>query len=128
MKATVLAFNLAPHKLNVLRVLGQKYQFRTIVVPPERAGHTVGELFRGAQDECPAQIPFDEEVMVIDLPNTLMNFLLQGMRREHAVVDLKAAHTETNDSWTADSLYHELCQEREAFARGGFADHSGANS
>ena len=126
MRPTVLTFNLAPHKLNAVRVLGQKLQFRTIVVPPERAGHTVGELFRGVEGDCPAQTPFDEEVMVLDLPDVLMNFLLQGLRREKASVDLKAAHTETNDSWTADSLYHELCSEREAFAKGGFADHSNA--
>ena len=126
MRPTVLAFNLTPHKLNVVRVMGQKFGFRTIAVPPERAGHTIGELLRGVEGDMVAQEPFTEEVLVLDLPNTLMNFLLQGLRREHATVDLKAAHTETNDSWPADSLYHELCQEREAFAKGGFADHSEA--
>ena len=124
MKPTVLAFNLAPHKLNVLRVLGNQYGFRTVVVPPQRAGLTIGELFRGTGEDKPAQQPFEEEVMVLDLPDVLMNFLLSGMRRQKAVVALKAAHTATNDNWAADSLYHELCQEREAFARGGFADHS----
>ena len=126
MRPTVLAFNLTPHKLNAVRVMGQKFGFRTIVVPPERAGHTIGELFRGVEGDMVAQEPFTEEVLVLDLPSALMNFLLQGLRREHATVDLKAAHTETNDSWSADSLYHELCQEREAFAKGGFADHSEA--
>lgn len=126
MRPTVLTFNLAPHKLNVVRVLGQQYGFRTVVVPPQRAGHTIGELLRGVEGDKPAQNPFEEEVMVLDLPSVLMNFLLSGMRRQKAVVDLKAAHTETNDSWTADSLYYEICQEREAFARGGFADHSDA--
>ncbi len=125
MKPTVLLFNLPQRKLNAIRVLGQKLQIRTVVVPTERAGHTVGDLFRGVEGDCPAQTPFSEEVAILDMPDVIMNFFLQGLRREKAVINLKAAHTETNDSWTADALYQELCREREAFRKGTVASHDG---
>lgn len=125
MRPTVLLFNLSARKLQTIRVLGKKLQIRTVVVPPERAGHTVGELFRGVEGDCPAQTPFSEEVAILDMPDVIMNFFLQGLRREKASIALKAAYTDTNDSWTADALYQELCREREAFRNGTVANHDG---
>ena len=124
MKPTVLLFHVNAKTTAAIRVRGQKLQFRTIVVPAGRCGHTIGNLLAGTAEDCPAAQPFDEEMLVMDLPGVLMDFFLQGLRRQKADVSLKAALTPTNVDWTADALCRELQREREAFRAGKVADHA----
>ena len=78
-------------------------------------GCTIGEALRGEGTDRPAKRPFDEEMLVLQLPGILMDFFLQGLQREKAEVALKAAVTPTNVSWTADALVRELHRERQEF-------------
>ncbi len=123
MKPTVLLFGISPAKRNAIGVICHKLNLRMVEVPPQRWGCTMETLFAGTEGECPAKEPFDEEMLVMDLPGAVMDFFLQGLRRQKVAVDLKAARTPTNDTWTADALYQELCREREAFRNGTAAPH-----
>ena len=118
MKPTVLMFHIAPVKVAAIHVLAQRLNLRIISVPPERQGCRIGDLFAGAGENRPPEVPFSEEMLVMDLPGRLMDSFLQGLRRQRAAVELKAARTATNDGWNADKLYQELCREREAFRQG----------
>ena len=124
MKPTVLLFHVSAPKVKVIHVLAQKLDLRIVDVPESRQGCRIGDLFAARGGDCPARTPFTEEMLVLDLPGTLLNFFLQGLRRQHASVALKAAHTATNNDWRADKLYQELCREREAFRHGTTAQHT----
>ena len=124
MKPTVLLFHISPRKSKVIHVLAQKLDLRIVAVPPQRQGCRIGDLFAGTGEDCPPEVPFSEEMLVMDLPGRLLDFFLQGLRQQHAAVELKAAHTATNNDWRADKLYQELCREREAFRHGTTAQHT----
>lgn len=123
MKPTVLLFHVSPRKVNAIHILARKLGLRIVAVPPERQGCRIGDLFAGTGEDCPPEVPFSEEVLVMDLPGKLLDLFLQGLRQQHAAVALKAAHTATNNGWRADKLYQELCREREAFRQGTTAQH-----
>ena len=48
----------------------------------------------------------------------ITDLFLQGLRRAHAGVALKAVLTPTNSAWTPRALYAELQREHEAMAAG----------
>lgn len=52
------------------------------------------------------------------LNGKITDLFLQGLRRAHAGVALKAVLTPTNSAWTPRALYAELQREHEAMAAG----------
>lgn len=115
MGPVVLLYNIPAEKEAAIRSLCQKLSVQVVEVPKSRHGCTIGEALRGEGADRPAKRPFDEEMLVLQLPGILMDFFLQGLQREKAEVALKAAVTPTNVSWTADALVRELHRERQEF-------------
>ncbi|MDO4343309.1 MAG: DUF3783 domain-containing protein [Eubacteriales bacterium] len=63
---------------------------------------------------------FSEEMLVMHLPGEeIFKLALQMMKREQAVVELKAILTPYNMKWDSIALYEELCREREAVTSAG---------
>ena len=119
MNPIVLLYNIPTQKEKMIRALCQKLSAEVICVDKKRHGCTVGQVLRGEGNDCGAKKPFDEEMLVMQLPGILLDFFLQGLMREGADVALKAAITPTNVSWTADALYRELVRERQEFLKAG---------
>lgn len=115
MGPVVLLYNIPAEKEAAIRSLCQKLSVQVVEVPKDRHGCTIGEALRGEGTDRPAKRPFEEEMLVLQLPGILMDFFLQGLQREKAEVALKAAVTPTNVSWTADALVRELQRERQEF-------------
>ena len=115
MGPVVLLYNIPAEKEKNIRAVGEKLSLRVVAVPENRHGCTIGEALRGEGTDRPVKRPFDEEMLVLQLPGILMDFFLQGLQREKAEVALKAAVTPTNVSWTADALVRELHRERQEF-------------
>ena len=115
MGSAVLLDNIPPEKEKAIRALCEKRSAQAVTVPKSRHGCTIGEALRGEGADRPAKRPFDEEMLVLQLPGILLDFFLQGLQREGAEVALKAAVTPTNVSWTADALVRELHRERQEF-------------
>ena len=78
MKPTVLLFHLEPRKVNAIHILARKLGVRIVAVPPDRQGCRIGDLFAGTGEDCPPEVPFSEEMLVMDLPGKLLDFFLQG--------------------------------------------------
>ena len=119
MEPTVLLYNVSPEKEKIIQSLCQKLSVRAVSIPQRRHGCTIGQALRGEGSDRPAQRPFADEMLVLQLPGILMDFFLQGLQSEGADVPLKAAITPTNVSWTADALVRELYRERQEFLRRG---------
>ena len=117
MGPVVLLYNIPIEKGAAIRALCEKLSVQAVEVPKSRHGCTIGEALRGEGADRLAKRPFDEEMLVLQLPGILMDFFLQGLQREKAEVALKAAVTPTNVSWTADALVRELHEERQEFLR-----------
>lgn len=115
MGPVVLLYNIPAEKEAAIRGLCQKLSVQVVKVSKSRHGCTIGEALRGEGTDRPAKRPFDEEMLVLQLPGILMDFFLQGLQREKAEVALKAAVTPTNVSWPADALVRELHRERQEF-------------
>ena len=117
MGSAVLLYNIPSEKEKAIRAVCEKLSAQAVTVPKSRHGCTIGEALRGEGADRPAKRPFDEEMLVLQLPGILLDFFLQGLQREGAEVALKAAVTPTNVSWTADALVRELHRERQEFLR-----------
>lgn len=117
MGPVVLLYNIPAEKEKNIRAVGEKLSLRVVAVPENRHGCTVGEAIRGEGAPRAAKRPFEEEMLVLQLPGILMDFFLQGLQREKAEVALKAAVTPTNVSWPADELVRELHRERQEILR-----------
>lgn len=115
MGSAVLLYNIPSEKEKAIRAVCEKLSAQAVTVPKSRHGCTIGEALRGEGVDRPAKRPFDEEMLVLQLPGILLDFFLQGLQREGAEVALKAAVTPTNVSWTADALVRELHRERQEF-------------
>ena len=98
MRPTVLLFQTNPQKTLSVRILAQKLGLRVLVA-------------------APAPLPGEMLVMAW-LNGKITDLFLQGLRRAHAGVALKAVLTPTNSAWTPRALYAELQREHEAMAAG----------
>ncbi len=117
MGPVVLLYNIPAEKEAAIRGLCQKLSVQVVKVSKSRHGCTIGEALRGEGTDRPAKRPFDEEMLVLQLPGILMDFFLQGLRQAGVDVALKAAVTPTNVSWPADELVRELQRERQEILR-----------
>lgn len=117
MEPSVLLYNVPPEKVERLRALCRSLSIRMIIVPERRHGCTIAQTLRQQLPDRAAARPFHEEMLVMALPDLLMDFFLQGLRQTGSDIALKAAITPTNISWRADALFQELQREHRAMHR-----------
>lgn len=71
----------------------------------------------GAKGNPPESALLPEPMLLFaNLPQGMLEVLLDAMRRKGLRVSLKAILTPHNAAWTAYELYHELCAERKALS------------
>ena len=115
---TLLLCNLAPEKRAAVRGIAVQCSCRCTVVEPEHFGATLAQILANEPGGAVPSRPFTEELLVLsDLSERQMDTLLTLLRKRRIFIPLKAMVTPTNAAWTLETLYSELCREREAFAR-----------
>lgn len=118
--STILIYNLPPEKDAKVKMLCRKFGFDSRTVEKSEYGYTLGFLLGSSQDKAVRDNEdFDEEMLYIaDLRGGMLNLFLDQLRRKKLSVPLKAIQTEMNVGFSSTELYHELCAEREAIAKG----------
>ena len=118
--STILIYNLPPEKDAKVKMLCRKLGFASRTVEESEYGCSLGFLLGISQDDTVKDgTAFDEEMLYIaDLRGGMLNLFLDQLRRKKLSVPLKAIQTETNIGFSSTELYHELCAEREAIAKG----------
>ncbi len=118
--STILIYNLPPEKDAKVKMLCRKFGFDSRTVEKSEYGYTLGFLLGLSQDKSVTDGgDFDEEMLYIaDLRGGMLNLFLDQLRRKKLSVPLKAIQTERNVGFSSTELYHELCAEREAIAKG----------
>lgn len=118
--STILIYNLPPEKDAKVKMLCRKFGFDSRTVEKSEYGCTLGYLLGSSQDKVVKNgEDFDEEMLYIaDLRGGMLNLFLDQLRRKRLSVPLKAIETQTNVAFSSTELYHELCAEREAIAKG----------
>ena len=118
--STILIYNLPPEKDAKVKMLCRKFGFDSRTVEKSEYGYTLGFLLGSSQDKAVRDNEdFDEEMLYIaDLHGGMLNLFLDQLRRKKLSVPLKAIQTEMNVGFSSTELYHELCAEREAIAKG----------
>ena len=105
MRPTVLLFQTNPQKTLSVRILAQKLGLRVLVAAPAQR--------EGSGEPLPGEM-----LVMAGLNGKITDLFLQGLRRAHAGVALKAVLTPTSSAWTPRALYAELQREHEAMAAG----------
>lgn len=123
----LLCFRMGEEKLFKVRLCAMRYKIRVRIVTQEEEGLALGELL-GLPANGPVRhgdMPVGGEMMVMALfPPGMTDAFLRLMRQmKTPPVALKAVLTQVNSAWDARTLYAELAQEHEAFARGTRAEH-----
>lgn len=118
--STILIYNLPPEKDAKVKMLCRKFGFDSRTVEKSEYGYTLGFLLGSSQNQAVRDNEdFDEEMLYIaDLRGGMLNLFLDQLRRKKLSVPLKAIQTDMNVSFSSTELYHELCAEREAIAKG----------
>lgn len=106
MRPTVLLFQTNPQKTLSVRILAQKLDLPLADILEQTPGEGSGEPLPG------------EMLVMAGLNGKITDLFLQGLRRAHAGVALKAVLTPTSSAWTPRALYAELQREHEAMAAG----------
>lgn len=115
--SNVLLFNLHGEKREKILFLLIRLGIACREVSPAEQGKTIGALTEKETKGVPAQraaskAPFPDEMLVMDgLDAGQFHGLLDGLRRNHVPVALKAVVTEQNLSWTAAELHEALLEE-----------------
>ena len=114
MRPTVLLFQTNPQKTLSVRILAQKLGLRVLVAAPAQLDLPLADILEPTPGE-----PLPGEMLVMaGLNGKITDLFLQGLRRAHAGVALKAVLTPTSSAWTPRALYAELQREHEAMAAG----------
>lgn len=118
MRPTVLLFQTNPQKTLSVRILAQKLGLRVLAAAPRAAGspargHPRADAGEGSGEPLPGEM-----LVMAGLNGKITDLFLQGLRRAHAGVALKAVLTPTSSAWTPRALYAELQREHEAMAAG----------
>ena len=116
----VLIYNLPPEKDAKVKTLCRKFGMDSRSVEKAEYGYTLGYLLGLSEDDAVKDgEDFEEEMLYIaDLRGGMLNLFLDQLRRKKLSVPLKAIQTEMNLGFTSRELYHELCAERDAIAKG----------
>ena len=112
MRPTVLLFQTNPQKTLSVRILAQKLGLRVLAAAPAQLDLPLADILEQGE-------PLPGEMLVMaGLNGKITDLFLQGLRRAHAGVALKAVLTPTSSAWTPRALYAELQREHEAMAAG----------
>ncbi|MBQ3264803.1 MAG: DUF3783 domain-containing protein [Ruminococcus sp.] len=116
----ILIYNLGSQKDAKLKMLCRKMNIAARSIEKSEYGYTLGYLLGLSQDASKKNgEDFDGEILYMaGLGGGMLSLFLDQLRRNKLVIPLKAVQTETNVGFTSYELYHELCAEREAFAKG----------
>jgi len=122
-KPTVLLYGVEETKLRTIQVLCVRFKIRVRPVKPEEYGQPLEAVLGfAAMVQAPEESDVPEEMLVMaGFSAPLMDSFLTGLRQNRVSLPLKAALTQTNQSWSGTALYRELCREREAFRQGRIA-------
>ncbi|MGN1402722.1 MAG: DUF3783 domain-containing protein [Ruminococcus sp.] len=100
--------------------IAAKLRLRTVIIPPEQYSRSLGSLVGYANDSVSATaaadavLPETGLLVMCGLKNNRIDRLLQALRMAGLVIPHKAVLTQTNRSWNAFQLAHELERERRA--------------
>ena len=109
MRPTVLLFQTNPQKTLSVRILAQKLGLRVLAAAPAQLDLPLADIL----EQTPGEM-----LVMAGLNGKITDLFLQGLRRAHAGVALKAVLTPTSSAWTPRALYAELQREHEAMAAG----------
>ena len=119
----VLLFNIQGEKRRKLLFLLMRLGLACRELSPAEQGKTIGALTEktGFSNASAARYtPFTDEMLVMDgLDAGQFHGLLDGLRRDHIPVALKAVVTEQNLSWTAAELHDALLEEHRRLSQNG---------
>lgn len=118
MRPTVLLFQTNPQKTLSVRILAQKLGLRVLVAAPAQLDLPLADILEQTPGEGSSEPLPGEMLVMAGLNGKITDLFLQGLRRAHAGVALKAVLTPTNSAWTPRALYSELQREHEAMAAG----------
>ena len=111
-----LCLNVEGEKLERLESFCKAQGVRLIKVLPSQGGEILGELLdSGAQRRASdTQITVNTELLVMaGFDEKELRSFVSGLRQRDIIIDLKAALTQTNRSWTLSQLAGELAAEHE---------------
>lgn len=116
----VLIYNLPPEKDAKVKMLCRKFGMDSRSVEKAEYGYTLAYLLGLSEDDTVKDgEEFEAEMLYIaDLRGGMLNLFLDQLRRKKLSVPLKAIQTDMNLGFTSRELYHELCAERDAIAKG----------
>lgn len=118
MRPTVLLFQTNPQKTLSVRILAQKLGLRVLVAAPAQLDLPLADILGQTPGEGSGEPLPGEMLVMAGLNGKITDLFLQGLRRAHAGVALKAVLTPTSSAWTPRALYAELQREHEAMAAG----------
>ena len=118
MRPTVLLFQTNPQKTLSVRILAQKLGLRVLVAAPAQLDLPLADILEQTPGEGSGEPLPGEMLVMAGLNGKITDLFLQGLRRAHAGVALKAVLTPTSSAWTPRALYAELQREHEAMAAG----------
>lgn len=118
MRPTVLLFQTNPQKTLSVRILAQKLGLRVLVAAPAQLDLPLADILAQTPGEGSGEPLPGEMLVMAGLNGKIADLFLQGLRRAHAGIALKAMLTPTNSAWTPRALYAELQREHEAMAAG----------
>lgn len=119
MKPTILLFNITdktkyanilkaamPLKVRIKKVDREDYLQPIGYLAGKKEIDSVSEKYEGSE--------FDDEMLLIsDFTDTMLNQLLNTLRKSAVRINFKAVLTETNKKWNPIQLYEELGKEHE---------------
>ena len=118
MRPTVLLFQTNPQKTLSVRILAQKLGLRVLIAAPTQLDLPIADILAQKPGEGSGESLPGEMLVMAGLNGKIADLFLQGLRRAHAGVALKAMLTPTNSAWTPRALYAELQRERDTIENG----------
>ncbi len=114
-KPKILCYNIEKETLAPLSLLAGKLGCETVPVSPESYSLPILSVASGVPAKRSPLVPqsMTEGMLIfVNLPEALLDVLLQKMREKGIKVSLKAVLTPHNAVWDAHTIYRELCRER----------------
>lgn len=119
MKPTILLFNITDKTkyANILKVaMPLKVRIKKVDIEDylQPIGYLAGKKEIASVPEKYEGTEFDEEMLLIsDFTDTMLNQLLNALRKSAVRINFKAVMTQTNEKWNPIQLYEELSKEHE---------------
>ena len=112
----LLCFRVDEVTCSSLKKLGKPFGAQLKRVSPAAYSLPIAAIaagMEGRESSLLAELP-EPMLVFANFPEVMLDSFLDAMRARRIVVPLKAIVTKHNAAWTAHTLYHELCAEREA--------------